>query len=401
MVALLSTVALGVTGYAYMTLDGLKSDMSTTSSLSDIPGAPDEDDGAVDILLVGTDARTDAQGNPLSLKVLKKLRTEAKDGINTDTLIILRMPKDGSEATAVSIPRDTWVRMPDGSDAKINSAFNTAKVNEMAELAKQPDLTPAERELASDDVGRVALVQTVQEFTNVRLDHYAEVSLLGFYLLTEALGGVEVCLNHDTQDKDAAADFKAGRHKVSGGDALSFVRQRKNLPRGDLDRIVRQQVFLASALDKVLSAGTLTSPRRLGELTDAIKKSVVLDPDMDILQFAEKAKTIASGDVEFVTIPVVNINGRSQDGRQSIVEVEPEDVRKFLARLSQARSSKESSGGGGAVGGLGGGVGSAVGGAVGGLGGALGGAGANGPVSGAPVLGADKPISGDNVPCVN
>jgi anionic cell wall polymer biosynthesis LytR-Cps2A-Psr (LCP) family protein len=167
----------------------------------------------------------------------------------------------------------------------------------------------------------------------VRIDHYAEVNLLGFYLITEALGGVDVCLNHATEDKDSGADFAAGLHTVTGGEALSFVRQRKNLPRGDLDRIVRQQVFLGSALHKILTAGVLTNPGKLNDLTDALRRSLVLDPDFDLLQFAEKAKGLASGDVRFDTIPVLTINGRSPDG-QSIVEVDPTGVRQYIAGLA-------------------------------------------------------------------
>ncbi|MGH3450242.1 MAG: LCP family protein [Haloechinothrix sp.] len=348
-VALVSTAALLLTGYAYMTLDNLRTDINTTDALEHSDGAP-KDDGAVDILLVGTDARTDTRGNPLSTDMLKELRTEHKAGVNTDTLIILRMPRDGGHPTAVSIPRDTWVGLPSGGTGKINSAFNTAKQAELAKLRADGATDRAERERESDQAGRTALVHTISDFTDIRIDHYAEVSLLGFYLLTEALGGVDVCLNHATVDKDSGADFEPGRQVVKGGEALSFVRQRKNLPRGDLDRIVRQQVFLGSALHKVLSAGTLTSPAKLEELTDAVHRSVVLDPDLDILEFAEKAKTLASGDVEFVTIPVVTISGHSKDG-QSVVEVDTEAVRAFIADLvDKAPAAKDTSAGGGSSG---------------------------------------------------
>lgn len=350
--ALLSTVALAVTGYAHVALDDLRGNIPTTHALDDVPDTP-ADDGAIDILLVGNDTRTDATGKPLPLEMLKQLRTEHKDGINTDTIIVLRMPKNGAPPKAVSLPRDSWVDVPSGGQNKINSAFNTAKVAEMERLRAKGITDRPRIELASDQVGRKALVQTVQGFTQVRIDHYAEVSLLGFYLLTEALGGVEVCLKQATQDKDAAADFHAGRQSVSGGEALSFVRQRKNLPRGDLDRIVRQQTFLGSALHKVLSAGTLTNPKKLDRLIDAVHSSIVLDPDLDIIEFAERVRGLALGDVEFVTIPVVDINGRSKDG-QSIVEVDEEAVRVFIEGLVDDGQGKgvQGSGGGGTGGGL-------------------------------------------------
>ncbi|GAB2974038.1 LCP family protein [Amycolatopsis acidiphila] len=347
---LLSVVALVATGYAYLTYHQVQGDLHTSDILGepDTPDvkAPPADDGVEDILLVGVDARTDMQGNPLPLSMLKTLRTEQSGTINTDTLIILRVPKNGGKPTAISIPRDTYLDVPRGGQAKINSVFGTAKAAAAAQLRAQGKRDSAEVERDSDQAGRKALVQTIQDFTQVRIDHYAEVNLLGFYLITEALGGVQVCLSHATEDKDSGADFSAGLHTVTGGEALSFVRQRKNLPRGDLDRIVRQQVFLGSALHKVLSAGVLTNPGKLSGLTDALHRSLVLDPDFDLLQFADKAKGLASGDVGFETIPVITINGRSPDG-QSIVEVDPKAVQQFIAGLAG-----HTGGGGAAAGGV-------------------------------------------------
>lgn len=356
-VALLSTSALVATGYAYATLDRVQDNVRTTDALIQQEEAvppPPQDDGATDILLVGTDSRTDMQGNPLPLDVLKELRTENKAGISTDTLIVLRIPKNGDEPAGVSIPRDTWVDVPHGGQNKINSAYGVAKVDAAANLRAEGMTDQAEIERESDQAGRRALVRTVQDFTRIRIDHYAEVSLLGFYLLTEALGGVKVCLNQPTQDKDSGADFRAGPQVVSGGEALSFVRQRKNLPRGDLDRIVRQQAFLASALHQVLSAGTVTSPSKLNDLIDTVHRSLVLDPDLDLLEFAEQVKGIASGDISFVTIPVVAVGSRSQDG-QSIIEVDPPAVHDFFASLAghgddTTPSSTPPEGGGSATG---------------------------------------------------
>ncbi|MEV6903747.1 LCP family protein [Amycolatopsis sp. NPDC051372] len=344
---LVSVLALGATGYAYVTKDQLQSNVPTTDVLTPRAGeppAPPADDGATDILLVGSDARTDAQGNPLPLSMLKSLRTEEKAGINTDTIILLRFPKDGSKPSGVSIPRDSWVDIPGRGQAKINSAYGVAKAKFAdAERAKgERDQAKIERD--SDSEGRRVLVQTVQDLTKIRVDHYAEINLLGFYLLTEALGGVKVCLNHSTSDKDSGADFRRGVQTVSGGEALSFVRQRKNLPHGDLDRIVRQQAFLSSALHQVLSAGTLTSPSTMSSLMDAVHRSITLDDGLDVLDFAQQVKGVASGDLNFTTVPVITANGRSADG-QSIVEIDPAAVRKFVAGLV----GRAPTGGGGAA----------------------------------------------------
>lgn len=340
LLSLVSVVALAATGYAFVTFHRVQQDLPTTDVLAVPPAdtqAPPTDDGAEDILLVGTDSRTDVQGHQLPLSILKQLRTEQTAGLNTDTLIMLRVPKNGGKPTATSIPRDTWVDVPQGGQAKINSVYGVAKAAAARQLRGTEDEAAVERD--SDLAGRKALVRTVQDFTQVRVDHYAEVNLYGFYLITEALGGVQVCLNHATQDSDSGARFRAGVQTISGPDALSFVRQRKNLPRGDLDRIVRQQAFLASALHKVLTAGTLTNPATMNSLLDALGKSLVFDPGFDVLQLAEQAKGLANGEITFDTIPVITPNGWSPDGKQSIVEVDPNAVRRYFAGLTGRTSS--------------------------------------------------------------
>lgn len=343
--SLVSVVALATTGYAFLTFHRAQNEVPTSDVLS-IPEdtqAPPPDDGAEDILLVGTDARTDMQGNPLPLSVLKQLRTEQDTGLNTDTLIMLRIPKNGGKPVATSIPRDTWVDVPQGGQMKINSVYGAAKTAAARQLHGREDNTAIERD--SDLAGRKALVQTLQDFTQVRIDHYAEVNLFGFYLITNAVGGVEVCLNHATEDKDSGANFRAGLQTISGGDALSFVRQRKNLPHGDLDRIVRQQAFLSSALHKVLTAGTLANPSTMNSLLDALSRSVVFDPGFDLLSLAEKAKGLATGDITFGTIPVITINGWSPDGKQSIVAVDPNAVRQYFAGLARVDAPTPRTGG--------------------------------------------------------
>jgi anionic cell wall polymer biosynthesis LytR-Cps2A-Psr (LCP) family protein len=164
------------------------------------------------------------------------------------------------------------------------------------------------------------------------VDHYVEVSLYGFYLLTQAIDGVDVCLNHSTSDPDSGASFRRGPQTVRGGDAVAFVRQRKNLPRGDLDRIVRQQVFLSSAMQKVLSGDLLTNNAKLNALEDAVSKTVVMDGGLHFLDLVSMAQTMASGNVQFVTIPVEAVGARN-DRQQSIIVVDLPKVHAFVESL--------------------------------------------------------------------
>ena len=336
LVALASTAVLVASGVSWASLSNLQRNLNTTDVLADLP-SPDATnaaaaDGATDILLVGSDSRTDANGNPLPLDVLKLLRTEESRGLNTDTIILVRVPNDGGRAVAVSVPRDTSVDIPGFREDKINSAYGVTKRIAHEQLEDGGVTDPATLERESNQAGRRVLVQVVQELMGVEVDHYAEINLYGFYLLTEAIGGIEVCLKRATKDPGSGADFPAGRQLVAGGDALAFVRQRGNLPRGDLDRIVRQQVFMAAVANRVLSTGTLTDPGKLRGLVDAAQKAVVLDSGWDVLAFARQMQGIAAGNVEFVTIPVESIDARNERG-QSIVAVDQETVRAFVAGL--------------------------------------------------------------------
>lgn len=288
-------------------------------------------DGAVDILIVGTDSRTDAHGNPLSQAELDSLRAGNEVASNTDTIILIRVPVDGSSATAISIPRDSYVKVPGIGMSKINAAYGATKETERLKLVEN-GATLDEAEKESTKAGREALIKSVADLTGVTVDRYAEIGMLGFVLLTDAVGGVEVCLEEPVYEVLSGAHFPAGTQTLTGEDALSFVRQRHELPRGDLDRIVRQQVFMASLVGKVLSGKTLSDPRKLEGLTSAVQRSVVLDEDWDIIEFATQLKDLAGGEVRFGTIPVADLSGMTSYG-ESIVRVEPKEVRKYVAGL--------------------------------------------------------------------
>ena len=329
---MLSVLVLLVTGFAWRGVDSLRNSLATASGL----GLGGGKDGAIDILMVGTDSRTDAHGNPLSQSELDSLRAGEEVASNTDTIILIRVPNDGSSATAISIPRDAYVNVPGIGMSKINAAFGATKETERLKLVNNGS-SDSDADKKSTEAGRTALIGAVANLTGITVDHYAEVGLLGFVLLTNAVGGVDVCLNAPVDEPMSGANFAAGKQTLDGADALSFVRQRHDLPRGDLDRIVRQQVFMASLVSKVLSAKTLSDPGKLSQLTSAVQRSVVIDDDWDIIEFAKQLQNLAGGKVQFETIPVLDINGMTDYG-ESIVKVDPKAVKKYIAGLVGADS---------------------------------------------------------------
>lgn len=324
--AMVSALVLGLTGYGWATFQSLQQGLST----ADVIGF-NGPDAATDILLVGLDSRTDAQGNLLPADVLSRLRAGDNEGELTDTMILVRIPNDGKRAVAISLPRDLYVQLPDGyGKHKLNSAFVRAK-SATAERLVEQGADPAAVRTESIAAGRKLLLQAVKDLTGVGIDHYAEINLLGFSLLTEAVGGVQVCLREPVRDKFSGANFPVGPQVISGPDALAFVRQRHGLPRGDLDRIVRQQVYLAALADKILTAGTLSSPRRIRQLIDATQQSLVLDEDLDVLDFAARMQGLAAGNVVFETVPVLGNGDSESDG--DVLKVDPQAVQAFVAKV--------------------------------------------------------------------
>ncbi|MER6992364.1 LCP family protein [Saccharopolyspora hirsuta] len=335
-VALASTAVFAFSGYLWSTFGRLQGGMATSDVTS---GAGP--DGAVDILLVGLDGRTDAQGNALPEEMLRELRTGDSGSSLTDTLILLHIPEDRSRAVAYSLPRDSYVSIPDGhGQHKINSAYGRGKATARAELQSEGVSDPAELERRSNDAGRKLLVRTVEQLTGVNVDHYAEVNLLGFYQLTQAIGGVEVCLNNAVDDPFSGARFPAGHQVISGGDALAFVRQRHGLPRGDLDRVQRQQAFMAGLARSMLSTGTLTNPAKLNRMFDSVQQSVVLDEGLDVLAFAGQLQGLAGGDITFDTIPVEDPEyDTPHDGMA--VKVNPRKVQLMIQRVNEGLPAEQ------------------------------------------------------------
>lgn len=350
LVSVLSVLVLVVSGVGYTFVGRVGGDLASVSDLAlggGNHGFKDGSysDGALDILVVGSDSRTDAQGNTLSDSELAALHAGVDGGEdNTDTIMVIRIPEDGSRATAISIPRDTYVNAGnDYGNMKINGVFaahaNTVRTqmvqeNDNAVVAGQSaPYSDKDIDKAATSAGRKALLAQVKDLTGIEIDHYAEVGLVGFVLLTDAVGGVDVCLNAPVNEELSGANFPAGRQTLNGAQGLAFVRQRHDLPRGDLDRIVRQQSYAASLVNKILSSGTLTNPSKLNEISKAIERSVVIDENWDLMSLITQLSGLAGGNVEFTTIPVTSIDGVGDYG-ESIVTVDKSQVHRFFEDLA-------------------------------------------------------------------
>jgi len=302
--ASLSLALLVGTGYGWSVQRTLTDRVVTSDVISSRTVAP-EPDQPFTALLVGLDSRTDAAGNPLPPELLAELRAGEDEGqLHTDTMILLHVPAGpNARAVAISIPRDSFVDLADGSGKhKINSAYGRA-TDDAKETLEEQGVTGAELDRRSRDAGRRALVATVEKFTRLPIDHYAEINLAGFVEMTEAIGGVPVCLKRPEHEVRSGVDLPAGLQTVSGADALAFVRQRHGLEGGDLDRIARQQAFLAGLASRMLSTGTLADPNAVNRIVGAVTRHVVLDRGWNLDRLIAQFGRMSGGDIRFLTIP--------------------------------------------------------------------------------------------------
>jgi LCP family protein required for cell wall assembly len=310
----LAVVLVVVGGYAAYSYFRFVNGVKHVDAISQSNKPSSDADGTdQNILLVGDDHRPDNA----SQAELNQLGTTADGGsTNTDTMMVLHIPADGRSATLISLPRDSWVDVPGHGMNKLNSAFSMGGGNS----------NPAG--------GAQLLIQTVQNLTGLTIDHYVRVSLLGFYDIANALGPIQVCLNNAVNDPYSQANFPAGVSTLDAHQALAFVRQRHGLPRGDLDRVVRQQYFLSVEAHKFLSAGTLLNPGKLTSVLDAVSGSLETDPGLNFLSLAAQLQGLTGGKIQSATIPIsgtptIRVNGQSL----SIVQVDTAAMPAFIQSL--------------------------------------------------------------------
>jgi len=338
-IAMLSVAALIGSGIAWATYRQFTQGIQHGVALPKLQKGQNRIDGKdQNILLLGNDSIAGA--TPAEVAALGTT-TDRSDSA-TDTMMVLHVPADGSKASIISFPRDTWVAIPGHGMDKINAAYVDGYNDATSQGAT--DL------LTKQSAGIALSAQTLSNLTGLHIDHYVQVNLLGFYDISEAIGGVNLCLNaaqNVSTERDAShpngysgIDLKKGwNYNVKGKQALAFVRQRHGLTGGDLDRITRQQYFLSAVFHKATSGSTILNPTRLIKLLNAVKKSLITDPSLDILNFVQEFSKIAGGNIAFAKPPIIDPG--YWEGNQQVVKVDPAAVKNFVRRLVGAPVDKK------------------------------------------------------------
>lgn len=254
---------------------------------------------AVNILLAGADAGK----GPSIAKAVADGKWEPYSH-RSDTIIVLHITADRENAYLVSVPRDTWTKVPGLGMNKINAAFSAG--------------------------GPSLYVRTLEKFTGLRMDHLAIIDWKGFKELTTAIGGVTITIPEDIYDPSQHVQWEAGRQELEGRPALQYVRMRYGLTNGDFDRIARQQNFLRAFMKKMLSRGTTSNPIKLTNAVEAIVKYLTVDEDFsngEMRSLALSVRSLGEDDVTFITVPrrrYATIDG------QSVVLADRKQTRKLF-----------------------------------------------------------------------
>jgi LCP family protein required for cell wall assembly len=320
----LAAAVLVVSGAAYKVVslsEGLGNGVSISNGASV---------GAMNILVMGLESRTDYEGNTLSAGLLAAMHAGSVYGVEnegvggqaTNTLILIHIFAGGEKAVGFSVPRDDYVTYPEAYDGqssgKIDEAYGLAYSQSLGQTFGS-SMSSSQRYLEANQAGQAATIATVESVTGQKIDHFAEVNLAGFYYLAEAFGGIEVCLKPSSGDAnlhDANSGFNAvldGYSLSTGGtqylhlsapQALAFVRERDNLPNGDLDRTHRQQAVLDYVIWKLETNGALSDLGQLTALLNTAKQYLITDSTWNLLDFASDMHALTGKNLQFYTAPI-------------------------------------------------------------------------------------------------
>ena len=276
LIALLLAILLGYVAFlmVYLVANLNKVDAMPPDQIGNTAGAV--------TLIVGSDQRVD----------------DPSGGSRTDTIMLMVDPLFGAP-TLLSIPRDSWVAIPGHGNGKINASYAYG--------------------------GPQLLIETVEQATGLHVDHYMEIGFMGVVDLTNAVGGVELCIDFDVDDPNSGLVMDAGCSVLPGDQALAFVRMRYSDPKGDLGRIERQQQWIEAFIKTVLQPKVLLNPFTMTKVVKAGAEAVTVDEDtgpINLARFGWAMLQIGRGQGQLTTVPIADKAGW-REGQSVVLWDEP------------------------------------------------------------------------------
>ena len=362
-VCLFAAVLLVVAGYAHKVVG----QVTATGKGITIKGSSSVL-GAMNILVMGLESRTDYQGQTLPNSLLTAMHAGNASAVSagqvgsqdTNTLILIHIFAGGKKAVGFSIPRDDLVTYPQAYDGqtegKIDGAYAYAYVQYVNEhVGKESN---ADLYLHANQAGQAATIATVSAVTGQKIDHFAEVNLAGFYQLAASFGGIEVCiqpypgnkgLNLTDYDPFTGTDnsgfnaFKDGYNEKKGGpqylhlgaaQSLAFVRSRDTLPGTDLGRTKRQQAVIDYVIYQLKHGGVFGDLAKLNSLLGTADKYLITDTGFNLFDFTTDMRALNGQDLSFTTLPFTpenNVPVPGYPGPQDVNIIDVPAIQKLVA----------------------------------------------------------------------
>lgn len=279
-------------GYVYVStqLSAAGIDVFTTDGETFAPPTAAQINGPISVLLIGSDTRED-QGNP----------SFGQAGTNlADVIILIHIAEDRKNAVALSIPRDLMVSVPACPDPDPDDIFAPKEFVQINSTMNYG--------------GPACTLLAVQALTGLKIPYLGVVDFKGVIAMSEAIGGVEVCVSEPINDPKAMLYLDAGTHTLEGEQALAFLRTRYGVGDGsDLSRISNQQVFLTSMVRKLRDEGALTNPFTLFRLATSTLENMTLSrslTDIGVLfGMAREVNDVDLDKITFLRLPVYDLEG--------------------------------------------------------------------------------------------
>jgi LCP family protein required for cell wall assembly len=315
----ISIAVLAISAISALAFGTVTASINKIDVFSGIDKRPEKKSTAMNYLLVGSDTREGL--SKAELKALRVGSVATAAGKRSDTMLLVHISKARDKAVMISIPRDTFALIPEHTSksgklipaaySKINSSFNWG--------------------------GAPLLIQTIEEMTELKIDHYIEINFDGFARIVDSIGGVEVCTKKNINDPKSHLILEAGVHTLNGIESLKYVRTREFDGLGDLGRMQRQQAFMSAVLRKATSAGVLLNPVTMASFINSSLSAVTTDSELknsDLIALAKQMKSLSTSSVRTLTVPLSNLNYYS-NGVTSAVLWDPVLAPQLWSRLRE------------------------------------------------------------------
>ena len=288
--ALLSVAIVGglaFAGFWYLRLQGNISKAPLNAGGTSTEGPVSDATGRMQILILGSDTR---DGKNAEYGTADDSRGYGK----SDVMMMMDISEDNKRVSVISFPRDLLVDIPKCTDEKTGQEYparSGVMINE-----------------AMAEAGIGCAVDTVNKLTGMEVDHFMMADFNAVKELSNAVGGVEVCISDAVYDPDSRLRLPAGTSAVQGEMALAFLRTRHAFADGgDLGRIKAQQGFLSSLTRKIKDEGTLSDPGKMLNIADVITRNLTVDDGLGdvptLLTIGNRLKDIDVSKVAFVSVP--------------------------------------------------------------------------------------------------